>query len=74
MRDDERDLIAAMLNDKPSRAELISSLDARTVQDVQDGGMGSIRFFGGDSKQQLGAAVAEGEYTDGDGVQVSISS
>ena len=69
LREDERDLIVAMLGGKSSYAELISSLEADTVEDMRDGGMGSIRFFKG---RRLGAAIAEAEYTDDDGVLVSI--
>ena|ERR1035438_7408438 len=72
LRENERDLIAAMLSGKPFHHELMSDLDARIVEDMQDGGMGSIRFLSGDKGPHLGAAVAEAEYTDDDGVLVSI--
>ena len=72
LREDERNLLVAMLWGKPSRAELISSLDAATVEDMQDGGMGGIRFCSDDRWRTFGTAVAEAEYTDKDGVLVSI--
>jgi hypothetical protein len=37
-----------------------------------DGGMGSIRFFSSEIGRRMGVAVAEAEYTDDDGVLVSI--
>src|SRR5215467_7685567 len=73
LRNEERDLITAMLRSKPSHAELLNGLNARTVDDMQDGGMGSIRFNDGSGAgRHLGGAVAEAEYTDDDGVLVSI--
>ncbi len=74
LRTDERDLIAAMLQGKPSHAELVRTLNARTVEDMQDGGMGSIRFTDdGAAGRHLGDAIAEAEYIDADGVLVSIA-
>lgn len=73
LRENERDLISAMLSGKPSHAELMSNLDASTVEDMQDGGMGSIRFFSVDNARHLGAAIVEAEYTDEDGVLVIIA-
>ena len=72
LRKSERDLIGAMLGGKPSHAELISSLNADTVEDMQDGGMGGIRFCGDDRGKRPLAGIAEAEYTDDDGVLVSI--
>lgn len=41
------------------------------VEDMLDGGMGSLRFSS-DEMRSLGAAVAEADYIDADGVPVSI--
>jgi hypothetical protein len=71
LRKNERDLIVAMLEGK-SHAELTSSLDADTVEDMQDGGMGGIRFLSDDKGRGPVASIAEAEYTDDDGVIVSI--
>lgn len=44
------------------------------VEDMQDGGMGSIRFVAsGEPERRFGDAVAEAEYIDEDGVLVSIT-
>jgi hypothetical protein len=72
LRKNERDLIVAMLGGKPSHAELVSGLDADNVEDMQDGGMGGIRFFSDDKGRRPVVAIAEAEYTDDDGVLVSI--
>ena len=73
LRENERVLISAMLSGKPSYAELMSNLDASSVEDMQDGGMGSIRFLSGDKARHLGEAIAEAEYIDDDGVLVIIA-
>ncbi len=74
LRKDERDLITAMLRGKPSHAELLRNLEARAVEDMQDGGMGSIRFIDYSSVgRHLGNVIAEAEYADDDGVLVSIA-
>ena len=38
-----------------------------------DGGIGSIRFVGSGPERHLGEVIAEAEYTDDDGVVVSIA-
>jgi hypothetical protein len=48
LRKNERDIIVAMLDGNPSHAELMSRLEADAVEDMQDGGMGGIRFFADD--------------------------
>jgi hypothetical protein len=56
-----------------THAGLLNNLNARTVEDMQDGGMGSIRFSNaGGARREFGDAIAGAEYTDDDGVLVSI--
>ena len=72
LRDNERDLIAAMLKGKP-HAVMMDTLSACNVEDMQDGGMGSIRFMNeSGAERRLGEAIAEADYIDEDGVLVSI--
>ena len=53
--------------------ELDAMLADPVVEDMQDGGMGSIRFLSPDqSKPVFGKTIAEAEYTDDDGVLVMI--
>ncbi|HVW11082.1 MAG TPA: hypothetical protein VHC90_21000 [Bryobacteraceae bacterium] len=72
LRQDERDLIEAMIGGKPSGAGVTSSLNADTVVDMQDGGMGSIRFCDDARGQRPLVGIAEAEYIDDDGVLVII--
>ncbi|HSB16561.1 MAG TPA: hypothetical protein VLE22_19065, partial [Bryobacteraceae bacterium] len=52
-----------------TKAELSSVL----VEDMKDGGMGSIRFLTpGHAARHFGKAIAQAEYVDDDGVLVSI--
>jgi hypothetical protein len=46
-------------------------LDDALVREMQDGGMGSIRFLGGDDRR-YGRTIAEAMYVDDDGIVVSI--
>lgn len=71
LRDAERDLIVTLLGGKTSCPDLLRDLNTRTVEDLQDGGMGSIRFASLD-QVRFGQVVAEADYTDDDGVLVSI--
>ena len=74
LRNNERDLFEAMLLSKPSHADLLRGLEVRAVEDMQDGGMGSVRFI--DDRRagrHLGNVSAEAEYTDDDRVIVSIA-
>lgn len=46
------------------------------VEDLKDGGMGSLRFgtaTDGDSKRRVGYVFAQGEFSDEDGVPVSFT-
>lgn len=74
LRLNERELVRAMLSGKPNETELLPNLDDCVVEDMADGGMGSVRFVSRSQKHRiLGSAVAEAEYTDDDGVLVSIA-
>lgn len=65
----------------PAEGELIHLLLAskgdprpvtNAVQDMRDGGMGSLRFSGSE-QLRYGSTLAEAEFTDADGTQVSVS-
>jgi hypothetical protein len=69
----ERELIEKMLAGKHVEPELGAKLSSSLVVDMKDGGMGSILFLRSDqSARHFGKAIAEAEYTDEDGVLVSI--
>jgi hypothetical protein len=72
LRKEEAALIAAMVRNSPSADELIRSLSARRVEDLNDGGMCSLRFRAPDNRQRcFGKKIAEAEFTDEDGTLVS---
>lgn len=48
-----------------------AKLDDALVAEMQDGGMGSIRFLGGTDRHRAGS-LARAKYVDDDGVMVSI--
>jgi hypothetical protein len=73
IRPEERALAMAMLSGKYDHEDLERKLAASRVEDMQDGGMGSIRFVTEDQrKRALGKSLAEAEYIDEDGTPVSI--
>lgn len=54
--------------------EVASDLNHCVVEDMQDGGMGSIRFLTNrQTDRTFGKTMAEATYTDEDGVIVSIT-
>jgi hypothetical protein len=62
-----------MLAKRYANPELDVMLADAVVEDMRDGGMGSIRFLSpGQSKPVFGETIAEAEYTDDDGVLVMI--
>jgi hypothetical protein len=70
----ERELIRTLLHGRYPKTELDERLERSVVEDMQDGGMGSIRFLIlGQSDRVFGETVAQAEYTDEDGVLVSIA-
>ena len=63
-----RALLAGVYPGEPLEVVLRDSY----VTDMQDGGMGSIRFLGS-APQSFGMALVEAQYLDSDGVLVSIT-
>jgi len=72
LRPAERGLVEAMLRANHDERAIADFVRYR-VQDMQDGGMGSIRFLPTARTRQFGKALANAEYTDEDGVLVSIT-
>ena len=70
LRAEEKLLLAALLGSSSDAVE--ERRGATLVEDMSDGGMGSIRFVQPGPSRSLGKAVAEAEYVDADGVTVSI--
>ncbi len=62
-----------MLAGKDVKPGLEDNLSAVLVEDMQDGGMGSIRFLTPcHSARHFGRTIAQAEYIDEDGVLASI--
>src|SRR5439155_11043105 len=72
LRDEERELIRSLLSRLSDQSELEHTLQASRVTDMQDGGMGSIRFVQPE-RRSFGKTLAEAQYVDSDGVVVSIT-
>jgi hypothetical protein len=72
LRDEERELIRALLpGDVANQRSGEEFADARVI-DMKDGGMGSIRFVQ-PGPQKFGKTLAEAHYVDSDGVLVTIT-
>ena len=71
LSESERVLVTALLVRSGASTSSSVTLNQARVLDLQDGGMGSIRFIhSGEARRDT--AIAEAQYTDEDGVQVSI--
>jgi hypothetical protein len=71
LRQEEQELIRSLLSGVFAKETLEETLSAARVIDMQDGGMGSIRFVQADG--HLGRLLVEAEYVDSDAVLVSIA-
>lgn len=72
IRKEEAELIATLLRGKPNYNSLIDQLEKVYVDDMEDGGMGSIRF-GEPGQRKLGKQIAEITLLDLDEVPVSFA-
>jgi len=54
---------------------LLASLATAVVEEMDDGGMGSLRFSqrGASTPRRLGALLAEREFVDSDGVPILVA-
>ncbi|MFL9999234.1 hypothetical protein PQR34_48460 [Paraburkholderia sediminicola] len=74
LKDEERKLLAALIAGTPRAPQLLASLPGCFVEEMNDGGMGSIRFcLRSDRPRRLGEQLAEREFADQDGVPVIIA-
>jgi hypothetical protein len=72
LHSEEDALIRTLLAGVYSAEALETALRNARVANMQDGGMGSIRFLGSGLKT-FGTALVEAQYVDSDGVLVSIT-
>jgi hypothetical protein len=75
LRDEEKALLAALIQGKPRAEQLLNSLKKAVVEEMDDGGMGSLRFCWSDNEEprRLGDLLAEMEFADNDGVPVMVA-
>ncbi len=71
LRQDEQALLRALLESGSDFQSLEEQIAHGLVFDLPDGGMGSLKFAG-DESRSLGVLLAEAEYVDADGIMVSI--
>jgi hypothetical protein len=72
LRLEEHELICYLLSRVPSGDIVMHGLSGCLVIDLEDGGMGSIRFIC-PLPQSMGKELIEAKYFDSDGVLVSIT-
>ena len=75
LRQDERAVVSKMLSATKFAAKLGGQAAAMKVQDMPDGGMGSVKFYNGRprSEWEIGEQIAEAAFRDVDGVPVSVT-
>jgi hypothetical protein len=71
LSDAEHSLIAKLVKNTAHEHKVLEQLCNALVQDMPDGGMGSIKFQA--EKTAYGKQIAEGAFRDADGVLVSVT-
>lgn len=72
LRKEEADLIGAIVQDSPWAPQVVQSLPRRLVQDMADGGMGSLRFKASRrDDRRFGKEIGAVLFTDEDGIPAS---
>jgi hypothetical protein len=72
LRPEEDLLVRALLRHVTGGEQLLRQLERAQVRDMDDGGMGSLAFAGGEHRS-LGSCLVEAKYLDRDGVPVSFA-
>ncbi len=74
LRGDERAIIEKLVKNTEHESKVLADLTRFPVQDMPDGGMGSIKFRTRRSTEAVyGREIAEGSFRDADGVPVSVT-
>jgi hypothetical protein len=66
LRPDEIAFLMAMLSSRPEVAPLVSQIPQSLVEDMDDGGMGGIKFVSTHEDRHLGRELASVEFLDED--------
>lgn len=70
---EEKALIVTMVRGLVAERSLLSEIDEAFVEEMQDGGMGSLRFVSEDaSRPRFGKQICEATFHDEDDISVSI--
>jgi len=73
LRADEKALLAALISKAHGPEDLIKSLSDCRVEEMSDGGMGSLRFSPQDGRpRRLGERLLDAEFADVDGVPIMV--
>jgi hypothetical protein len=74
LREDEKALIADLIRAHDGPERLLESLADSRVEDMEDGGMGGVRFFARDGQlRHFGTQLLEVEFLDADGVALIVA-
>lgn len=74
LRDAEKALLTHLIVEKPQAAHLLSSLSHALVEEMNDGGMGGLRFCASDARsRRLGEQLVEREFVDSDGIPIMVA-
>ena len=74
IRESERALIERMLEGTSFKAQILHDIADLLVEDMSDGGMGSIRFqIDQPGRRLFGRQISEAAFVDADGVAVSVT-
>jgi hypothetical protein len=72
LKQEEANFITALLTSK-HLMHLSDRLQDYYVEECEDGGMGSLRFFNGENSRSFGKEVVEASVLDVDGIPVSFT-
>jgi hypothetical protein len=74
LKDEEKALLLELISEKPQAIQFMNALSDALVEEMDDGGMGSLRFCAGEEEaRHLGSKLAEKEFIDSDGVPVIVT-
>lgn len=74
LKDEEKALLTALIAGKSQAAQLLGSLASVLVEEVNDGGMGSLHFSNSNARPcRLGEQLVEQEFLDSDGIPVMVA-
>ena len=74
LKKEELDLMVYLLKDKPNTKQMIEELSAAFVEEMNDGGMGSLKFLNANKfNRRHGSTIAQIQLPDIDGIPLLIS-